>query len=162
MPISRAIIAALASASCLACATTTYDSPNTLGVLPRQPPTPLWLGAMHGSGNVAPVAGAAALTPSRTPGWTHALVSVNDAPVGGIYTWSVRSGNCGAQGSVVGPTERYGQFPIRADGYGAAEAEIPATMSPSGSYAVVATPAVPGATGGAATTVCADLTRGSM
>jgi hypothetical protein len=161
MPISRFIAAALASVACASCTTVTYDSPNTLGVLPQQPPAPLWLGAMHGSANGATPAGAAALTPSRTPGWVHALVSLSDVPVGGVYAWSIRSGNCGAQGSVVGPAERYGQFPIRADGSGAAEAEIPATMSPSASYAVVAAPVAPGASG-ATGSVCADLARGSM
>ena len=163
LPLPRFVAAMLVSVTCImcmSCAPSSYDSPTNLGVLPAQPPVPLWLGAMHGTGNAA-VTGASAVTPSQTPGWAHVLISVNGAASGGIYTWSLRSGSCGAQGGVIGPTERYGDFPIRADGSGAAEAEIPATLSPSTPYAVTATPASTGSTT-AATGACADLTRGSM
>lgn len=149
----------VACTSLVSCAPGAYDSPNNLGVLPAQPPVPLWLGAMHGTSNAA-VTGASAATPSRTPGWTHVLISVNGAPNGDIYAWSLRSGSCAEQGSIVGPTERYGGFLIRADGSGAAETEIPAMLSPSASYAVTATPASTGTAAGAA--ACADLARGSM
>jgi len=117
---------------------------------------------MHGTSNDS-VTGASAVTPSRTPGWTHVLISVNGAPSGDIYAWSLRSGSCAAQGGVVGPTERYGGFLIRADGSGAAETEIPAILSPSASYAVTASPTSTGsAAAGTTAAACADLTRGSM
>jgi hypothetical protein len=156
--------AALVAASCVsyaACASTSYDAPNTLGVLPPQKPAPLWLGAVRGTDG-AVNAGAAAVTPSQIPGWTHVLISLEDRAAGGIYTWSLRSGSCAAQGAVVGPADRYGEFAIHADGSGAADALVPATLSPSDSYAVVATPAAPGANAPGAASACADLSRGFM
>ncbi|MEO6778863.1 MAG: hypothetical protein ABI194_05355 [Gemmatimonadaceae bacterium] len=147
--------------ACAACATGGYDAPNTLGVLPPQPPAPLWLGAVRGGTATiggAPISGAAAVTPSPTPGWTHVLLSLSDVTAGGIYSWSLRSGTCAAQGAVLGPADRYANFSIRADGSGAADAVVPAVLSPSAPYAVVASPV----TQGASTSGCADLARGSM
>jgi hypothetical protein len=144
-------------AVCASCATQFYDSPNTLGVLPAPKPVPLWLGAIHGTGTTG-VSGAAAVTPSPTPGWTHVLISIDNSVAGGEYGWSLKSGSCAAQGNVIGPTNRYADFIVRADGSGAAEATVPETLSPSASYAVVATPAASATTPAA----CADLVLRSM
>lgn len=156
----RFIVIALACTICGGCVPRdSYDFPNTLGVLPPQKPTPLWLGTIHGAGSAE--SGAASVSPSQTPGWEHVLVSIDDSPaVGGMYNWSLRSGSCGAQGSIVGPADRYAAFIVRADGSGGAEAVVPATLSPSASYAVVATPISSGAA--AASSACADLTLSSM
>ena len=143
--------------ACIACASQSYDVPNTLGVLPPPRPAPLWLGTVRGSGSTG-ISGAASVTPSQTPGWMHALISVGNGVAGGTYAWSLRSGSCAAQGNVVGPDDRYGDFTIHADGSGAAEAAVPVMLSPSASYAVVATPVLPAT----APVACADLTLGSM
>ena len=159
------ILIALAGAACTACAHGgSYDFPNTLGVLPPQKPTPLWLGSVRGTGTAR---GAASVTPSQTPGWDHVLISINDAPAGGTYAWSLHSGSCSGQGSIVGPSDRYADFITRADGSGDAEAVIPVSLSPSASYSVVATPVTYGSGPSAASTTsagsaCADLTLGSM
>lgn len=140
-----------------ACAPSGYDSMNGLGVMPLRPPTPVWLGAVRGTAAL-PLSGAAAVTPSQTPGWAHVLISLGDITSGGVYAWSLHNGSCASQGGVVGPADRYGDFTIHADGSGAAEALVPLTLSQSESYAVVATPVSPAA----GTGVCADLTRTSM
>ncbi len=152
--LAAAAVCAVASA----CATQSYDFPNTLGVLPPPKPAPLWLGTIHGIGQGGGVSGAAAVTPSRTPGWTHVLVSLADTRASGTYAWSLRSGTCAAQGGIVGPDNRYADFVIHADGSGAAEAAVPETLSPSTSYVVVATPVAPAT----APVACADLALGSM
>jgi hypothetical protein len=156
--ISRILVAAAAIGICTACASTAYDTPNTLGVMPLRPPTPIWLGAIAGSGGATSVDGAAAVTPSQVSGWAHVLLSLTNSTAGQLYTWSLRSGSCGTPGSIVGPANRYARFDIHADGTGAAETVIPATLSQSASYAVVATPVSP-STGPDA---CANLTRASM
>ena len=147
---------------CAACASGGgYDATNTLGVLPPQRPTPLWLGAIHGNGPTPAgnmLAGAAAVTPAATPGWTHILISLNNVPVGGTYSWSLRSGSCGSQGGILGPTDRYADFSIRADGSGSAEAVVPVVLSPSSPYAVVASPIARNSD----VSGCADLSRESM
>jgi len=159
-----AVVAAI-GAVCASCAAQSYDAPNTLGVLPPPKPTPLWLGAMHGAGTAA-IAGAASVTPSATPGWAQVLISVQNSVAGETYAWSLKSGTCAAQGNVIGPANRYADFNIHADGSGAAEAAIPETLSPSASYAVVATPAASRAPSAIASTsapaACADLAFGSM
>ena len=86
------------------------------------------------------------------------MLSLDNSTAGAVYAWSLRSGNCGGQGSVVGPSDRYVRFDIHADGSGAAETVIPTTLSQSESYAVVATPISP-STGPDA---CANLTRTTM
>jgi hypothetical protein len=167
------VAAAFVAVLCMACASSgDYDTPNTLGVLPPPPPTPLWLGPVRGAGsatvNDTPINGAAAVTPSQTPGWAHVLLSIGNTQAGGLYTWSLHSGSCGAQGEVVGPTNRYPEIAIGADGFGSAEAAVPATLSSSASYAIVATPVTPSTSSNATTSsatapsACADLTRGSM
>lgn len=152
------LVVALAAAIGTACAPSAYDSPNTLGVMPLRPPTQIWLGAVGGSGNTTVINGAAAVTPSQIPGWTHVMLSIDNTVAGQVYSWSLRSGSCGSEGSVVGPTDRYSAFAIHADGTGAAETVIPTTLSQSESYAVIATPVSPGG----ASSACANLTRASM
>jgi len=155
--IRRSLIASLLAVTCASCASRGYESLNTLGVLPPQQPAPLWLGTVHSSGNT-PITGAAAVTPSQTPGWAHVLISLGDISSGATYAWSLRSGNCEAHGGVIGPADRYANFTIHADGSGAAEAVVPLALSTTQTYAVVATPVAPSV----ATTACADLTRRSM
>lgn len=158
----RPLYLVVLSASFVACASRSYDSLNTLGVMPLRAPTPVWLGAIRGSGpdTIAnPIAGAAAVTPSQTPGWAHVLISLDDISSGGEYAWSLHSGSCGAQGSVIGPADHYSDFAIHADGSGAAEAIVPLELSPSASYAVIATRVSPGGSGA---TACADLIRTSL
>ena len=150
---------ALAALSVASCAPRAYDSFNTLGVLPPQPPTPIWIGAVRGS-SAAALTGAAAVTPSQTPGWAHVLISVaNVSTSGSMYAWSLRSGDCSSQGSVIGPADRYADFVIRADGSGGAEAVVPLSLkSAGGPYTIVATPVMAGSGPGA----CADLARSTM
>ena len=155
-----AVVAAI-GAACASCAAQSYDAPNTLGVLPPPRPTPLWLGAIHGAGT-AGIAGAASVTPSPTPGWVQVLISVENSVAGETYAWSLKSGTCASQGNVIGPANRYADFNIHADGSGAADAAIPETLSPSASYAVVATPAASRASSASAPVACADLAFGSM
>ncbi|MEO7217373.1 MAG: hypothetical protein ABI026_04200 [Gemmatimonadaceae bacterium] len=156
--IARSFIAAAVVGACAACASASYDTPNTLGVMPLQPPTPIWLGAIAAAGGSSAVDGAAAVTPSQMPGWTHIMLSLDNSTAGAVYTWSLRSGNCGGQGNIIGPSDRYARFNIHADGTGAVETVIPTTLSQSESYAVIATPVSP-STGSAA---CANLTRTTM
>jgi hypothetical protein len=151
------LVAAATVTISAACASSSYDAPNSLGVMPLRPPTPIWLGAVRGSGTTT-VNGAAAVTPSQVPGWDHVMLSLDNTTAGGIYTWSLRSGTCASQGSIVGPTDRYAQFAIHADGSGAAEAVIPTLLSPTDSYAVIATPLSPAS----ASSACADLAHASM
>ncbi len=125
--------------------------------MPLQPPTPVWLGSVRSTTGTA-IAGAAAITPSQTPGWAHVLISLDDIKTGGIYSWSLRSGSCGAQGSVIGPADRYGEFAIHADGTGAADAMVPLSLSPQQTYAVVAGPVSSTGAPGA----CADLVRSAL
>jgi len=155
-----AVVAAI-GAACAACAAQSYDAPNTLGVLPPPKPAPLWLGAIHGAGTAA-IAGAASVTPSPTPGWAQVLISVQNSVAGETYAWSLKSGTCAAQGNIIGPANRYSDFNIHADGSGAADAAIPESLSPSASYAVVATPAASRASSASAPVACADLAFGSM
>jgi hypothetical protein len=154
-------VVAVIGAACASCAAQSYDAPNTLGVLPPPKPVPLWLGAVHGAGT-AGISGAASVTPSHTPGWEHVLISIENSVAGGTYAWSLKSGSCASQGNVIGPANRYADFNIHADGSGAAEAAIPETLSPSASYAVVATPAASTGVSATAPLACADLALGSM
>lgn len=156
-PLHRLFVTAAVVCLCTACASSSYDAANSLGVMPLRPPTPIWLGAIRSS-NTATITGAAAVAPSQVPGWDHVMLSIDNTAAGGIYRWSLRTGTCASQGSVVGPVDRYSQFAIHADGSGAAEAVIPTVLSPANSYAVFATPV----TASAAQTACADLARTSM
>jgi hypothetical protein len=163
--VSGIFVAAVAAVA--GCASSTYDKSNSLGVMPLQPPAPLWLGAVSGLGGSGSgsVNGAAAATPSQVPGWTHVMLSLDNSAAGAVYTWSLRSGNCGGEGSVIGPSDRYTRFDIHADGTGAVEAFIPANLSQSQTYAVIATPVSPGTaspTASSAPVACANLTRTSM
>ena len=125
--------------------------------MPLQPPPPVWLGSIHGSGATR-VAGAAAVTPSQTPGWAHVLISLDDMTTGGLYSWTLRAGSCGSPGGVIGSPDRFAEFPIRPDGSGAADALVPMTLSVSQTYAVVATPV----DHGTASSACADLVHATL
>lgn len=155
--IKQLLITAAVACLSTACASAAYDTPNSLGVIPLMPPTPIWLGAI-GSSSTATIAGAAAVAPSQVPGWNHVMLSLDNTTAGGIYTWSLRTGTCASQGSVVGPADRYSPFAIHADGSGAAEAVIPTLLSPTDSYVVVATPV----SASSAPSACANLARTSM
>ena len=148
----RTIGVTLVASSCLACASSP-DFTRSLGVMPLRPQPPVWLGPVRSLGST-PVAGAAALTQSQVPGWAHVLISVGDISTGGVYAWSLRSGSCGAQGGIIGPSDRYGEFSIRPDGSGAADALVPLTLSTSQTYAVVTNPVGPSSASAGA---CADL-----
>jgi len=153
----RLLITAAVTSLSTACASNSYDTPNSLGVMPLSPPTPIWLGAI-GNSSEATIRGAAAVAPSQVPGWEHVMLSLDNTTAGGIYAWSLHTGTCASQGNVVGPVDRYSQFAIHADGSGAAEALIPILLSPTNAYAVVATPL----SASSAPSACADLTRTSM
>lgn len=162
--IRRFLFVTLTLAACVACASDTYDAPNTLGVVPLRPPTPIWLGAVAGApagsagAAATPLSGAAAVTPSQVPGWAHVMLSIDNSTAGQLYSWSLHSGSCGSEGAVIGPANRYSEFAIHPDGTGAVETTIPTTLSQSASYAVVATPVAPSG----ASTACANLTRTAM
>ena len=148
----RSFVLAVAASSCLACASSP-DFSRSLGVMPLAPQPPVWLGSVRSLG-ATPVAGAAAITRSQVPGWSHVLISLDDISSGGLYTWSLRSGSCGSQGAVIGPADRYGEFAIRPDGSGAADALVPFAPSTAQNYAVIATPVSSSANSAGA---CADL-----
>lgn len=152
----RSIAGCLAAVSCIACASSP-DFTRSLGVMPLRPPPPVWLGSVRGSGS-AYINGAAALTPAQAPGWAHVLISLADVSTGGVYSWTLHSGNCGAPGSTIGPVDRFGEFVIRPDGTGAADALIPLNLSTSQTYAVVATPLSPAT----APSACADLVYATL
>src|SRR5665213_1525649 len=62
--IKRLLITAAVACLSTACASAAYDTPNSLGVMPLMPPTPIWLGAI-GSSSAATIAGAAAVAPGH-------------------------------------------------------------------------------------------------
>lgn len=108
---------------------------NTLGVLPPQPPPPLWLGALQSRTDTT-LRGAVAVTPSATPDWSHILLSVRGARPGVAYVWHLRSGACDSGSSPIGPPNRFVPVVAGSDGTGATETSVPLELSSGQTYSV--------------------------
>lgn len=141
-----------------ACAPRNYRG-SQLGVLPPQPPKPLWLGDFRAAPADSSLRGAVAVTLSSTPGWSHILLSMSGARPSASYVWRLHSGRCADNGPVIGPDERYQPLLPFADGTAKAESTVPGALTPSMPYSVTVT-GQPGASSIAAT--CAELDYGSM
>lgn len=153
---AAAVIVALSIAT--ACAPRSYRG-SQLGVLPPQPPKPLWLGAFRAGIADSSLRGAAAVTPSSTPGWSHILISISGARPSATYNWRLHSGGCGASGPVVGPDDRYTPLLSFADGTAKAESIVPTLLTASTPYSVT----VMSQSDAASTpSACADLVYGLM
>jgi hypothetical protein len=127
-----------------------YAANEHLGVLPPAPPKPLWLGSTQPPVDSA-LRGAAAVTPSATPNWSHVIVSLAGARPSATYSWTVNSGRCSDNGAVVGTADRYAPLVAFADGTATSEAVIPVMLTPSSPYSVHFAPGV-----------CAELVYGTM
>ncbi len=151
--LSRATLwACLISVPLVGCAYTGVN--RGLGVLPPQPPIPLWMGPVHDGA----IAGAAAVVPYATPGWVHVMVSIEGAQPGATYNWSLDSGPCSnGAANRVSTSDRYTALTPFSDGHASAEALVPARLASTGQYSV--TVSSPGSTTPAA---CADLAYGGM
>lgn len=123
---------------------------NTLGVLPSTPVAPLWLGALTPNTAGTPLRGAAAITPSATPKWSHVLVSIQGGTPGTAYAWHLRAAPCGTPGDDIGPADRFPPIVPGPDGTAAAETSIPTILSATTAYSVVVD------------STCAPLAFGSM
>jgi len=150
---SRLALVTLAAVTLSACAPR-YQQINTLGVLPPQPPRPLWMGAVRPETN-ASMRGAAAITTTPTPNYSHLLVSISGGIPGRSYGWTLHSGSCGNTGAAI-PTNGYALITY-ADGTARAEGYVPEKLSPNAPYSVVIGPA-----DAATPPACADLAYGSM
>jgi hypothetical protein len=150
------LVITLASLTAVACSQG-YHEPVNLGVLPPQPPQPLWLGAVHPTTGDTALGEVAAVTSSSTPSWSHVLVSIKGAQPFTTYAWRLHSGTCSASGPIVGPDDRYTPLVPFADGTAASETTIPVVLAPTQPYSVVVMN--PSGNGASA---CADLTYGSM
>lgn len=136
-----------------------YSRDRMLGVLPPQPPQPLWLGDFRPSGADSALRGAVAVTRSSTPGWSHILISIRGGTPGASYSWRIRSGHCTDSGPTIGPENRYDPLIPFADGTAKAEAVIPDMLSPSAPYSVT----VSGQnSANLAPSGCAELVYGAM
>lgn len=152
---SRRILLSLAGVAfgVVACASP-YRTSNTLGVLPPQPPRPLWMGAVRPESNPG-MRGAAAITVTRTPGYSHVLVSIAGGTPGRSYDWTLHSGSCGSAGATI-PVAGY-PLVTYPDGTAKAEGSISEKLTPNTPYSVVI-----GSADGAAAPACADLAYGYM
>ncbi|MGI8508306.1 MAG: hypothetical protein ACR2MQ_03180 [Gemmatimonadaceae bacterium] len=153
LPLLAAALIAVAS-----CAQHSYRG-QQLGVLPPQPPKPLWLGAFRAGAAGSSLRGAAAVTLSSTPSWSHVLVSISGAHPAATYTWRLHSGRCGDNGPTVGSDDRYEPLIPFADGTAKAESLVQSILTLSASYSVTVT-GQPDAS--AAPVACAELVYGSM
>lgn len=141
-----------------ACAPHNYRG-RQLGVLPPQPPKPLWLGAFRAGPADSSLRGAVAVTVSSTPGWSHILLSISGARPTATYTWRLHSGRCGDNGPTIGSDNRYEPLIPFADGTAKAESLVQSILTPSAPYSVTVT-GQPDAS--AAPAACAELVYGSM
>ncbi|MGI9089947.1 MAG: hypothetical protein ACR2GG_02450 [Gemmatimonadaceae bacterium] len=141
-----------------ACAPRNYRG-SQLGVLPPQPPKPLWLGAFRAAPADSSLRGAVAVTLSSTPGWSHVLLSLSGARPAASYTWRLHSGRCSDNGPVIGPDERYDPLLPFADGTAKAESTVPGILTPSAPYSVTVTSQ---SEASPSTVACAELDYGSM
>lgn len=153
IPFAALVAIAGASIAATACAPR-YPGPSGLGVLPPQPPSPLWMGAVRPEAD-ASMRGAAAITTTPTPDYSHVLVSISGGTPGQSYGWTLHSGSCGS----VGPALPVNGYPLvtYADGTAKAEGYVPARLSPTAPYSVVI-----GTADAATPPACADLAYGSM
>jgi len=152
--LARSARLALVSLACVVGCATSYRTSNTLGVLPPQPPQPLWMGAIHPESNPA-MRGAAAITATRTPGYSHVLVSIWGGTPGHSYPWTLHSGSCGSVGATI-PVAGY-PLATYADGTAKAEGSVSEKLTPNAPYSVVI-----GAADASTPPACADLAYGSM
>jgi len=143
---------ALAAVLITACAT--GYAPKQLGVLPPTPPSPLWMGPVRPVA-VPAMRGAAAVTVSQTPNYSHVLVSISGGVPGQSYDWTLHSGSCGSVGAAL-PVNGYPLIAY-ADGTAKADGYAPERLSPGTPYSVVI-----GAANAATPPACADLAYGSM
>lgn len=99
--------------------------------------------------------GAAAITTTPTPDYSHVLVSIWGGTPGQSYDWTLHSGSCTSVGAAI-PVNGY-PLATYADGTAKAEGYVPQKLTPNASYSVVI------GSGNAATPpACADLSYGSM
>lgn len=148
-----AFAGALAAALSNACAPQ-YPGPNTLGVLPPTPPSPLWMGAVRPEADKG-MRGAAAVTGTPGASYSHVLVSISGGTPGQEYPWTLHSGSCGSVGAALPvngfPLVTYADGTAKADGY------LSQKLAPNTPYSVVI-----GAADAATPPACADLSFGSM
>lgn len=147
------VCATLVCAALAACAPGSQQF-NRLGVLPPQPPRPLWMGAVRPEADPT-MRGAAAITTTPIPDYSHVLVSISGGTPGRSYAWTLHSGSCGSPGTAIPvngpPLVTYPDGTAKADGY------VPQKLTPNTPYSVVI------GSGDAATPpACADLSYGSM
>lgn len=159
MALLTTVLTTVLVAVSVACAPRNYDNGGRLGVLPPQPPKPLWLGAFRASPADTSLRGAVAVTLSSTPGWSHVLISVSGARPSASYIWRVHSGHCAESGPAIGPDDRYQPLVPFADGTAKGESTIPMMLTPSAPYSATVTEQS-GAT--LAAGACAELDYGSM
>ncbi|MGI8507868.1 MAG: hypothetical protein ACR2MQ_00925 [Gemmatimonadaceae bacterium] len=67
---------------------------------------------------------------------THATVSLGGATAGAVHPWHVHVGQCGDNGSIVGPPANYPPLTVGADGTASASATIPAGLTSATRYYV--------------------------
>ena len=151
----RLVLISLAGvvASAAACATP-YRTSTKLGVLPPQPPRPLWMGPVRAESSPG-MRGAAAITATNTPGYSHVLVSIAGGTPGRAYDWTLHSGSCGSAGATI-PVAGY-PLVTYPDGTARAEGSISEKLTPNTPYSVVI-----GSADAAAAPACADLAYGYM
>lgn len=149
-------LATIATLTLLAACATGYPGPSGLGVLPPAPPRPLWMGAVRPepSAPASPLRGAAAVTTTLTPGYSHVLVSITGGTPGHSYDWTLHRGNCTSVADAV-PVNGY-PLVTYADGTAKAEGYVAQRLSSATPYSVVI------AGNGGATPACADLAYGGM
>lgn len=146
-------LAIVAMLPLLAACATGYPGPSGLGVLPPAPPRPLWMGAVRPEAPASPLRGAAAVTATLTPGYSHVLVSITGGTPGRSYDWTLHRGNCGSVADAI-PVNGYPLIAY-ADGTAKAEGYVAQRLSSATPYSVVIAD-------GGATPACADLAYGSM
>jgi hypothetical protein len=151
---SLTLLALAAAGTMAAACAPRYPGPSGLGVLPVTPPSPLWMGAVRPQTD-ANMRGAAAITATPTPNYSHVLVSIWGGTPGRSYDWTLHSGSCGSTGAAI-PVNGY-PLVTYADGTAKAEGYVPQKLIAGSQYSVVI-----GAQDAAAPPACADLAYGSM
>lgn len=154
-----ATVAALATLGSVIACTPSYSGNRHLGVLPPQPPAALWLGAFRAAPVDSALRGAAAVTASSTPHWSHVLLSLSGARPATAYTWRLHSGRCTDAGPAIGPDSRYEPLVPFADGTAKVDTFVPGLLDPHETYSVTVSrqSAATSSTDG-----CADLVYGTM
>jgi len=94
------------------------------------------------SADLAPPNGAAGphgsvvLEPGKRPNSTLVRVVISGDTPGALRPWHLHAGQCGEQGSVVGPEKSYARIRINARGNGVAVIELPIPFPESGALFV--------------------------